>query len=169
MALSRRVLLATLPLAGLAAGLTAKAAASPRRTLVIAPPPTATPTPTGTGTRTGTAPPTSTRSRWTSGVTADNPVAFGLWRRSPVQIAGMFADASVAAQAQQWQFTHSTFDKDIDLAVGGPIDRTWAQAATGSEVHRWTQMARILRENWRHRTVYLRYAHEANGDWMPWS
>jgi hypothetical protein len=123
----------------------------------------------GSGTASTPRPAAPARGRWISGVVSDDPTSFGRWRGEPVAIAGMYADASVAAQAQQWQFTHSRFTGDIDLAVGGPIDRTWAQAAKGSERARWVRMASRLRSTWHCRTLNLRYAHEANGDWMPWS
>ena len=112
---------------------------------------------------------TLSRLRWISGVTDATPESFGTWRGTPVAIAGMFGDATVAQQLQQWQFVHSTFRGDVDLAVGGPIDRSWAQAAAGSEIPRWKAMAAVLRANWHYHTVFLRYAHEANGTWMPWS
>jgi hypothetical protein len=53
-------------------------------------------------------------------VVSNDPLAFGRWRGSPVAIAGLYGDVSVAAQAQQWQFTHSRFTGDVDLAVGAP-------------------------------------------------
>jgi hypothetical protein len=108
---------------------------------------------------------------WVSGVTTADPEAFGVWRRSPVGIVGMFADASLAAQRELYQFVHGSENCDVDLAVGGPIapSRTWAQAAAGSEVPLWRETAALMRDNWRYRTVYLRFAHEANGTWMKWS
>lgn len=112
--------------------------------------------------------PTADR-RWISGVVDDDPDGFGDWRGSAVGIAGMYADQSLEVQLQEWAFSHSTFDGDVDLAVGGPIDHTWAQTAAGAEVANWREMAAVLRENWHYRTVYLRFAHEFNGTWMPWS
>jgi hypothetical protein len=113
--------------------------------------------------------PVGGRSGWTSGVCDDHPEAFGTWRGSPTGIAGMYADTDVAAQLEQYIYTHSTFSGDVDLAPGGPIDHTWAQTAAGAELDRWTSIAAVLRDNWHYRTVYLRFAHEANGTWMPWS
>jgi hypothetical protein len=113
---------------------------------------------------------TVARGGWTSGVCDPDPVGFGTWRGRPVAIAGMFGDASLDAQLQQWQYAHSpTFNADVDLAVGGPIGTTWAQAAAGSEVAHWRQIAAVVRDNWHYRTVYLRFAHEFNGNWMDWS
>jgi hypothetical protein len=107
---------------------------------------------------------------WTSGVCDSDPVGFGTWRGAPVAIAGLFGDASLEAQLQQWQFSHTpAFNADVDLAVGGPIGSTWAQTAAGSEVAHWKQLAGVLRDAWHYRTVYLRFAHEFNGYWMKWS
>lgn len=106
---------------------------------------------------------------WTSGVTDQFPGRFGTWRGSTVGISGLFGDNSVAAQAEQFQYVNSTFTGDVDLAVGGPIDHTWAQVAAGSDVARWKATAAVLRSNWHYRTVYLRFAHEFNGGWMPWA
>jgi hypothetical protein len=152
MPLSRRTLLATMPFAGLLAAGVSVAGAEPYGRISMVP----------------TA---AKRPVWISGVSDPDPVAFGDWRGSPVDIVGMFGDASVQAQAEQWVYTHNypSFRGDVDLAVGGPIDHTWAQVAAGADVARWRQTAAVLRANWHYRTVYLRYAHEANGDWMDWS
>jgi hypothetical protein len=152
MPISRRRLLATVPLAataGVAGAVTLGSGASAEPSLARTP--------------------VATKG-WCSGVTDPDPLAFGTWRGSPVGIAGMFGDTSLAAQLEQWQYTHSpTFTADVDLAVGGPIGVTWARAAAGSEVAHWKQIAGVLRETWHSRTVYLRFAHEFNGKWMPWS
>jgi hypothetical protein len=149
--ISRRSLLATAPAAALGVGGLVAASASsasaepyPRRAV-------------------------GTQTRWISGVTSTTPEAFGTWRRSPVAILGMFADESVAAQREVYQFVHGSLNCDVDLAVGGPIGSSWAQAAAGSQTALWREIAAVLRDNWHYRTVYLRYAHEANGTWMPWS
>jgi hypothetical protein len=149
--ISRRSLLTAVPAVGLGAGglvaataSSASAETSPRR-------------------------PVGSKTTWISGVTSSTPQAFGTWRRSPVAILGMFADASVAAQREVYQFVHGSMNCDVDLAVGGPIGSSWAQAAAGSQTDLWREVAAVLRDNWRYRTVYLRYAHEANGTWMPWS
>jgi hypothetical protein len=149
--ISRRTLLTGAPLAVLGAGALTAATASdasaepyPRRTVGPA-------------------------TAWVSGVTSATPAAFATWRGSPVGILGLFGDKSVAAQREQYQFAHSTLNCDVDLAVGGPIGSTWAQAAAGSQVALWRDIAAVLRTNWHYRTVHLRFAHEANGTWMPWS
>jgi len=148
MSLSRRALLSAVPLAagaGVLGGAPAPAEAAVRAAIV--PPKT-----------------------WISGVCDPDPVGFGAWRGSPVGILGMFGDAGLAAQLEQWQFSHTTgFSADVDLAVGGPIGVPWAKVAAGSEVAHWKATAAVLRRNWHYRTVYLRFAHEFNGTWMPWS
>jgi hypothetical protein len=104
-----------------------------------------------------------------SGVVAETGSSFGRWRGSRVAILGLYGDRSDVVQDEQWQFVHSTFTGDVDLAVGGPTTESWAQVADGALRHRWTAMARLLRTNHRCRRLYLRFAHEANGTWMPWS
>lgn len=151
MPLSRRTLLTGLPAVALGAGALAAGSASPA---AAEPYPRHTVAPGRT---------------WISGVTSTAPDAFATWRRSPVSIVGMFADKSLAAQRELYQYTHSGVNCDVDLAVGGPIGSTWAQAAAGSQLSLWRDMAAVLRDNWHYRTLYLRYAHEANGTWMQWS
>lgn len=111
------------------------------------------------------------RKAWSSGVCADDPAAFGTWRGETVSVLGMFADASVAAQREVYHFVNGAKNPacDVDLSLGGPIEHTWAETAAGAEVPLWKEQAALIRSNWRYRTVYLRFAHEANGTWMPWS
>lgn len=113
----------------------------------------------------------SARIGWNSGVCTEDPDAFGTWRKRPVAVLGMFADASVAAQREVFHFVHGAknLNCDVDLAVGGPIGVSWAQTAAGALVSHWKEQAAVIKANWRYRTVYLRFAHEANGTWMPWS
>jgi Glycosyl hydrolase family 26 len=153
MPLSRRALLAAVPLAAASGVIAAGAPAASAE-------PGPSPSPVGAKVTTG---------GWCSGVTDPDPDAFGTWRGTPCAIAGMFADSGAAAQLEQFQFVHSTFAADVDLAVGGPYTSTWAQVAAGADVAAWKQTAAVLRDNWHYRTVYLRYAHEFNGYWMKWS
>lgn len=154
MQITRRTVLAGLPLAALGTGALAAGTASSAA---------AEPYPRRQVGRTGSS------LGWSSGVTSNTPDAFGTWRGSPVAILGMFADSSVAAQREAYQFVNGPLNCDVDLAVGGPIGSTWAQAAAGSQLALWKETAAVLRAHWHYRTVYLRYAHEANGTWMPWS
>jgi hypothetical protein len=86
-------------------------------------------------------------------------------------MVGMFADSGPQAQREVHQFVHGTKNVgcDVDLSLGGPINHTWAETAAGAELPLWKEQAALIRENWRYRTVYLRFAHEANGTWMSWS
>src|SRR5512147_560368 len=138
--ISRRSLLAAAPVAALGAGGLAAATASSA---------SAEPYPRS---------PAVAKTAWISGVTSSTPEAFGTWRRRPVAILGMFADASVAAQREVYQFVHGSLNCDVDLAVGGPIGSSWAEAAAGSQTDLWREVAAVLRDNWHYRTVYLRYA-----------
>jgi hypothetical protein len=150
MPLSRRSLLSALPAVALGTGALVAGTASPS---------SAEPFP-----RKAVGPKT-----WTSGVTSATADTFGAWRGTPISIIGQFADTTVTAQRELYQFCNDTLNCDVDLAVGGPIGSTWAQAAAGSQQAIWADMAKVLQDNWHYRTVYLRYAHEANGTWMPWS
>jgi hypothetical protein len=147
MAISRRTVLSAASLGALVAtGSAESASAEPYRRSTVA-----------------------TSRSWNSGVSDDDYASFGAWRGSPVQIVGMFGDASVTAQTEQWQFAHSTHNADVDLAVGGPLTHTWAETAAGAEVALWKTIAGVLDDNWHYRTVHIRYAHEANGTWARWS
>jgi uncharacterized membrane protein YgcG len=68
------------------------------------------------------------------------------------------------AASDGWQY-------DVDIAVGFITrSESLANAANGAYESRWRTMAQSIRANWgNHRTVYIRPAHEFNGNWMPWS
>ncbi len=102
---------------------------------------------------------------------------FGAWRGRPVQIAGTWND-NAASQPYQWSlrpgFEYGDWQGDVDVAVGGIYkDRgeTWAAAASGAYDARWRQSLGAVQQAWGSRpgTVYVRFAHEFNGDWYPWS
>jgi hypothetical protein len=100
---------------------------------------------------------------------------YAAWRGSPVPITGTWADND-AASVGLWQLRpdgeFGSWDGSIDVAVGA-IDQgeTWAQAAQGAYDGRWRQSLTTLRDLWGSRagTVYIRFAHEMNGNWYPWS
>ncbi|MFC3686824.1 glycosyl hydrolase [Aquipuribacter hungaricus] len=102
---------------------------------------------------------------------------FGRWRGRDVEIAGTWND-NLASQPYQWSvrpgFEYGSWQGDLDVAVGGIYkDRgeTWAAAATGAYDARWRLTLTNLRQAWGSRpgTVYVRFAHEFNGEWYPWS
>ncbi|WP_336032876.1 hypothetical protein [Geodermatophilus sp. FMUSA9-8] len=61
---------------------------------------------------------------------------------------------------------------DLDLAIGA-IDRgeSWSAAARGDYDERWTASLQAMADIWTGRpgTLYIRFAHEFNGTWYPWS
>ena len=140
-------------------------------------------TQTGTTQTSPTAPPPATPTTpspgvWKSGA-AGNGVAdgrFGTWRGTPVAIAGTWND-SYEAQTAQWSILpgaeFGAWSADIDIAVGAIYsDRgeTWAAAAAGSYDARWSKALTAIKTAWGARTgtVHIRFAHEFNGEWVPW-
>jgi hypothetical protein len=96
-------------------------------------------------------------------------------RGRPLQIVGVYADTTGPVQATLPVLTSlAGYPGDIDIAIGGLTDdtpETWARAATGTYLNRWTQAARALRaaRGSTAGTVYVRFAHEINTDWFPWA
>jgi hypothetical protein len=100
---------------------------------------------------------------------------FGAWRGSEVEIAGSWSDSN-EAMTQMWQLQpgaeYSSWQRPMDIAIGaiGPGE-TWSAAAQGAYDARWRQSLTTMRSLWGNRpaTVYIRFAHESNGNWYPWS
>jgi hypothetical protein len=112
-----------------------------------------------------------------SGTGAANGL-FGTWRGTPLQIGGTWND-SRDAQVNQWtlwpQYEWGTWSGPLDVAIGAiykPSGETWAAAASGAYDTRWEAALRAIKTRWGSRpqsNLYLRFAHEFNGSWMPWS
>ncbi|OJH40332.1 hypothetical protein BON30_14960 [Cystobacter ferrugineus] len=124
----------------------------------------------GGGTDTGTSGP------WLSGAAGSGVAsgAFGTWRGTPVKIASTWSDNNTAA-ANFWQLDpgaeFGSWQQNLDIAVGAlDSGETWAKAATGAYDTRWRQSLTTLKNKWGSRpgTVYIRFAHEMNGNWYPW-
>jgi hypothetical protein len=116
---------------------------------------------------------------WKSGASGDGVAngAFGAWRGRPVDIAGTWNDG-YEAQINLWTVQpgaeYADWQGDLDIAIGAVFkDRgeSWAQAATGAYDARWSQSLQTLKTAWGSKpgTVYIRFAHEFNGDWYGWS
>jgi hypothetical protein len=120
---------------------------------------------------------TDTSVSWLSGAsgTGVRDGAFEAWRGSPVEIAGTWADNNTAMTAV-WQLRpgaeFGAWNRPLDIAIGG-IGRgeTWQAAAAGAYDARWRQSLTTLRDLWgaRPATLYIRLAHEMNGNWYAWS
>lgn len=135
---------------------------------------TTTPTPTPTPT------PSVPSGSWLSGAAAGPTVtsgAFGDWRGRPVEIAGTWND-SQDAQLNQYSVQPGAelgaWTKDLDVAVGAiykDAGQTWAAAANGAYDAQWSTALNNLKNarGSRPGTVHIRFAHEFNGDWTPWS
>ncbi|WP_432548505.1 malectin domain-containing carbohydrate-binding protein [Kineococcus sp. SYSU DK004] len=136
--------------------------------VVPAPAPAPTPAP---------APVPATAGPWKSGASGVGVAsgAFGAWRGSQVGIAATWSDNNTAA-ANFWQLDrgaeYGSWTGDLDVAVGA-FDRgeSWSAAARGAYDARWRASLTTLRTKWGNRpgTVYIRFAHEMNGNWYPWS
>ncbi|MFB9377492.1 malectin domain-containing carbohydrate-binding protein [Kineococcus gynurae] len=137
--------------------------------------PTTTPTPTPTPAP--STPPASTAGPWKSGASGTGVTNgdFGRWRGSEVTVSSTWSDNNTAA-ANFWQLNSSgeygNWNKDLDVAVGGiGPGESWAAGANGAYDARWRQSLTKLRDlrAGKSGTVYIRFAHEMNGNWYPWS
>lgn len=139
-------------------------------------PTTTRPATTRPATTPSTSPSPSTGTNWHSGATGPGSVdgVLSALRGRDLQIVGVFGDTTAEIQASLPALvTLKNFDGDIDVAFGGLTDDTpesWAQASQGAYRTRWTLAARALRaaRDGKPGAVYVRFAHEANGDWFPW-
>ena len=115
---------------------------------------------------------------WASGASGDGVAdgSFGRWRGRAVQIAGTWND-DPEAQKNQWSVLpgaeFGSWSHDLDVAVGGIYEdqgETWAAAARGAYDARWRHTLQTLARSWAGRpgTLYVRFAHEFNGDWERW-
>lgn len=115
-----------------------------------------------------------------SGESVDNAVTlFEQWRGSPVHIAGTWADATADDQLNLWKFgsgqSYESWPWSLDLAIGAIYKtngESWSAAANGLYDARWSASLQNARSGWMARprgTLYVRFSHEWNGDWFPWS
>jgi hypothetical protein len=100
--------------------------------------------------------------------------AFGTWRGTSVPLAATWADnnsASVSLGQLDPGAEFGSWQGSIDIAVGAiSSSESWASAATGAYDSRWRQSLTALKSKWGSRpgTVYIRFAHEMNGNWYDW-
>lgn len=110
--------------------------------------------------------------------------SFAAWRGRDVEIAGNWAStasASDAISSAWWEVgagdpNHSSYANipRVDYAIGAMIDNAdenWAAAASGAYDARWTQQLQQLKLAWGSRqasNMFIRFAHEFNGNWYPW-
>ncbi|MEP6560296.1 MAG: hypothetical protein ABJD68_04360, partial [Nakamurella sp.] len=143
-------------------------------------PPTTTPPPTSTP-PTSTPPPTS--GRWLSGgggqgdLIANGSVA--AWRGDPLDVVTTWSDNSAVNAENMWQFTAASgelrnWGGDVDIAVGAIWSgNTWAQAASGGMDATWSAILnkgkQVMTGNRADNVMYIRFAHEMNGNWYTHS
>ncbi|HEY6793714.1 MAG TPA: alpha/beta hydrolase fold domain-containing protein, partial [Kineosporiaceae bacterium] len=136
---------------------------------------------TPTAPRPSTPVPSATRSPvpfhgWSSGASGNDVATggFGSWRGSAATMAGTWDDGDAATQTNlptvAGEFT--AWDGDLDVAVGGTVpgsDESYAAAARGAYLDRWTTMARNLQtlRGDKAGTTFVRPFHDFNGDWTP--
>ncbi|SEP21331.1 glycosyl hydrolase [Trujillonella endophytica] len=142
----------------------------PAPTTPTAPPPAPTPAAAGAGNL-----PSPSAGTWLSGASGVGAATgeFGSWRGRPLEIGGQWVDTNqdmVHLWGLKEEWNH--WDGPIDVAIGaiGPGE-TWQQAATGAYDGRWRQSLTNLREvrGSRSGALFIRFAHESNGNWYPWS
>ncbi len=132
--------------------------------------------------RTVAAPAPATTHRWLSGESGNDTVqdgSFAAWRGRAVDIGGTWAATENPANqiaSANWSISPGNAyaaTPRMDYAAGGPLQgETWAQAAAGKFDSRWAQQLRTMRTAWGNRAagnMYIRFAHEMNGNWYSWS
>ena len=113
---------------------------------------------------------------WKSGASgvgvADGSLA--TWRGTPLEISATWVDNTRAA-SNAWQLDPNgqfgSWQKDLDIAVGAfDAGGSWAAAASGAYDANWRTSLETLKRKWGSRpgTLYIRLAHEMNGNWYPW-
>jgi hypothetical protein len=151
--------------------------ATPTPSVSTVPPTTASPSPT---TASPSVTPTSAQKSWLSGAGGADAASgsFGTWRGSAIGVGGSWDDDSIDTQTNQWTLREgpwNTWAGPLDIAVGGIFKNngeTWAAAATGAYDSRWTTALNNIKTKLGTRSpgnLYLRFAHEMNGDWSDWN
>ena len=115
---------------------------------------------------------------WLSGASGQGVPSgeFGRWRGRAVEIVGTWADndeAMVEQRTLQPGNEYGDWEGALDVAIGAfsGEDDTWADAADGEYDRRWRQALRVLEDLRGDRAgpTFIRFAHEMNGNWYPWS
>lgn len=121
---------------------------------------------------------------WWSGqsdTTTTKDGSFAAWRGRPVEIGGSWASSQNAGDAigsASWSVGSGAPYAAIprmDYAIGAMIDNSGESggaAASGAYDSRWAQQLQALKAQWGSRAasnMNIRFAHEFNGNWYPWS
>jgi hypothetical protein len=114
---------------------------------------------------------------WLSGAAGDGVGngEYAAWRGTEVGIAGTWSDNN-EAQVELWALQPGaelgSFGGSVDIAIGAIGEgETWEEAARGAYDDRWRASLTRARDLWAGRsgTLFIRFAHEMNGNWYPWS
>jgi hypothetical protein len=100
---------------------------------------------------------------------------FGRWRRKPVQMVAVWEDDNTA-MTELTQLrpggAYEGWKGPMDIAIGGiGPGESWERAAAGAYDARWRRSLTRLSElrGSLPAATFIRFAHEANGNWYPWS
>jgi len=115
---------------------------------------------------------------WMSGAAGEGVQdgSYAAARGSDLDISATWFDnneAMLALYTLQPGEEYAGWTKPLDVAVGA-IDadegESWADAAQGAYDDRWRESLTRLRDAWSSRTstMYIRFAHELNGNWYGW-
>lgn len=120
---------------------------------------------------------TSPPAGWLSGASGDQVGLrdFGAWRGRPVEIAGTWSDNN-DAMVGLWELRpdggFGDWGLPLDVAIGAiGSGESWKAASTGAYDQRWRRSLTNLRDLRKDKAgaTYIRFAHEMNGNWYPWS
>ena len=117
--------------------------------------------------------PTPAPARWLSGASSDESAdgSYGDWRGSPIQIGGTWDNGNeeqVLMRTICPKGPWAQWDTFLDVAVGAinvDAGESWAAAAKGAYVARWTKNLQKIKECWGTRDpslLFIRFAHEMN-------
>ncbi|HEY6737081.1 MAG TPA: glycosyl hydrolase [Candidatus Saccharimonadia bacterium] len=111
--------------------------------------------------------------KWLSGASSieHKEQDFGTWRGSPTGIVGTWSDNSAECQATQCALSgYDDWNGAVDAAIGGFYGgESWQSAASGAYDTRFRQALQQIYAHWGSKTiVFIRFAHEFNGDWYDW-
>lgn len=135
-----------------------------------------------TTTTSGGAAPEPTGS-WLSGASCRGAAqgTFGAWRGKPITASSSWSDGNWHNMRSLWQLNpdasgdhaYYNYSGTLDLAPGAIYDgMTWGQAAGGAADDHWRTFWQTLKTKWTRiprGNVYVRFAHEMNGNWYKWS
>lgn len=117
---------------------------------------------------------------WLSGAScigAGDDGSFGSWRGTSLEAGTTWSDTAWTTMTSLWQFDSGqqfyNFTGTVDLAPGAIYDgMSWGQAASGSADAYWTSFWNNIKTKWTRiprGDICVRFAHELNGNWYPWS